>query len=131
SPYAGHRRVVQRPQRVHLGPQLGQFDPDVIVVVGVAVPVPAGSLARQRHQFGHGTGQFHDVGHEGGAALEGQSRHGDAPAIVDVAHHIGQRQPDVVVEDLAEVLDPDQVLDRADLHAWSIHVTDHPGDTAV
>ena len=62
-------------------------------------------------------GEFDLVSHEGRAPFEAQGGHGDSPTIVDGAHHVGEGDSDVVVEDLAEVGDVAHRLDPTHLNA--------------
>src|SRR4029450_1704956 len=75
--------------------------------------------------------QAHLLGEKRGAALEAERRHGDVPAVVELADDVGARNAHLVVEHLAEVAAARDRLDLADFHAGQAHRTDYPGDPLV
>ncbi len=70
----------------------------------------AAQLAEQAHAL-------EQLAHEGGAALEGQGDHGDAPPVVLVAHPVGHRDAHLVEEELGELGRPLHGAQRPDLYA--------------
>src|SRR5439155_838483 len=71
------------------------------------------------------------LGEKGRAALEAERRHRHAPAVVQLTHHVAERDLHVVVEDLAEVALAGEGGDGANLDAGRVHRADDPRDAAV
>ena len=65
------------------------------------------------------------------APLEAQRHVRDPPAVVLVADQVGDRHPDLVEEDLAEVALAVERPHRAHLDALAVHVEDEPRDALV
>src|SRR4029077_17405661 len=75
--------------------------------------------------------EAHGVGERRGAALVGQHRHGDAPALADLADQVVLRHPRVLEEDLAELALAGDLPERSDGDARRVQLAEHEGDAAV
>src|SRR5262245_19420 len=96
-----------------------------------AVGSPDRHHSRELDQLVDLTGEMHLMREESGAALEAERRLRDAPAIVQPTDDVRDRDPDLVVEDLAELQVGRHRADRADGDALRVHRTDHPADAGV
>src|SRR5206468_5889614 len=126
-----HAPVGHGAERVHLGARAGETARDLVVVDGAAPAAWAGRGLRQPDQLVDPARQAHLLGEEGRAALEAEGRHRHPPAVVQLAHHVAERDPHAVVEDLAEVALAGEGGDGAYLDARRVHRADDPGDAAV
>src|SRR5438034_5526290 len=109
----------------------GEAPGDLVVVDGAAPAAWTGRGARERDQLVDPARQAHLLGEKGRAALEAERRHRHAPAVVQLTHHVAERDLHVVVEDLAEVALAGEGGDGANLDAGRVHRADDPRDAAV
>ena len=63
--------------------------------------------------------------------LEAQRRQGDATAVAEPAHDVGERDAHFIIEHFAKVILAGKVADRADIHAGNTHLADYPGQALV
>src|SRR6266516_4182653 len=126
-----HAPVGHGAERVHLGARAGEAPGDLVVVDGAAPAAWTGRGARERDQLVDPARQAHLLGEKGRAALEAERRHRHAPAVVQLTHHVAERDLHVVVEDLAEVALAGEGGDGANLDAGRVHRADDPRDAAV